>query len=175
MKLETEAVLLRRDAGSRSALLCVGLAIAAILLLYRDTALSMVAIWRSSDTYAHGFLIVPISLYLIWRYGPDLTKLRAAPDALGFLLLGAAGLVWLTATAAQVQVLQQYAMTAMVPAAALAILGRRVAWSMAFPLLFLLLAVPFGEAFLPYLMSWTADFTVAALRLTGIPVYREGT
>ena len=46
---------------------------------------------------------------------------------------------------------------------------------MAFPLFFLLLAVPFGEAFLPYLMSWTADFTVAALLLTGIPVYREGT
>ena len=175
MKVETEALLLRRDPGSRSALLCVGLAIAAILLLYRDTALSMVAIWGSSDTYAHGFLIAPISLYLIWRYGPDFTKLRAAPDALGFLLLAAAGLVWLTATAAQVQVLQQYAMTAMVPGAAVAILGRRVAWSMAFPLLFLLLAVPFGEAFLPYLMSWTADFTVAALRLTGIPVYREGT
>jgi EpsI family protein len=35
--------------------------------------------------------------------------------------------------------------------------------------------VPFGEAFLPRLMDWTADFTVAALRLSGIPVYREGT
>lgn len=175
MKLETEALLLRRDSGWRSALLCIAVTIAAILLLYRDTALSMVATWGSSDTYAHGFLIVPISVYLIWRYGPDLTKVTATPDALGFILLAAAGLVWLTAAAAQVQVLQQYAMTAMVPAAAVAILGRRVAWSMAFPLLFLLLAVPFGEAFLPYLMSWTADFTVAALSLTGIPVYREGT
>ncbi|MEO6697226.1 MAG: exosortase A, partial [Gammaproteobacteria bacterium] len=44
----------------------------------------------------------------------------------------------------------------------------------AFPLLFLLFAVPFGEIFIPPMMVFTADFTVAALQLTGIPVYREG-
>jgi EpsI family protein len=43
-----------------------------------------------------------------------------------------------------------------------------------FPLAFLLLGVPFGEAFLPRLMDWTAQFTVGALRSSGIPVYREG-
>src|SRR5215813_13496154 len=57
----------------------------------------------------------------------------------------------------------------------MALAGRRVAWALAFPLGVLLLAVPFGEAFLPQLMEWTADFTVAALRASGIPVYREGT
>jgi EpsI family protein len=34
-------------------------------------------------------------------------------------------------------------------------------------------AIPFGEFLLPQLIDWTADFTIAALRLTGIPVYRE--
>jgi EpsI family protein len=45
---------------------------------------------------------------------------------------------------------------------------------LSFPLLFLFFAVPFGEALVPRLMDWTADFTVAALRLSGVPVYREG-
>ena len=36
-------------------------------------------------------------------------------------------------------------------------------------------AVPFGEALVPKLMDWTADFTVAAVKLSGVPVYREGT
>src|SRR5438552_85220 len=31
-----------------------------------------------------------------------------------------------------------------------------------------------GEALIPPLMEWTADFTVAALQLSGIPVFREG-
>ena len=39
---------------------------------------------------------------------------------------------------------------------------------------YLLLAVPFGEALIPPLIDFTADFTVKALQLTGIPVYREG-
>ena len=34
--------------------------------------------------------------------------------------------------------------------------------------------MPFGEGLLPILMEWTADVTIGALRVTGIPVYREG-
>ena len=45
---------------------------------------------------------------------------------------------------------------------------------MAFPLGFLFFAVPIGDFMLPQLMEWTADFTVLALRLSGVPVYREG-
>jgi len=40
--------------------------------------------------------------------------------------------------------------------------------------MFLFLMVPFGEDFVPFLMDYTATFTVAMLRLTGISVYREG-
>ena len=43
-----------------------------------------------------------------------------------------------------------------------------------FPLGFLVLGVPMGEALIPPLMDWTADFTVTALQLSGIPVFREG-
>ena len=39
----------------------------AILVLYRETAAGMVAIWSRSDTYAHGFVVPLISLWLIWR------------------------------------------------------------------------------------------------------------
>jgi EpsI family protein len=41
--------------------------------------------------------------------------------------------------------------------------------------MFLLLAVPFGEALIDPLINVTADFTVAALQATGIPVLRNGT
>lgn len=175
MKLEKEELLLNRGLGWRAALCWMGIAIAAILALYRDAALSMAALWASSDTYAHGYVIAPISLILIWMKRRQIAALAPAPDYLGFLALAACGFGWLVAEAGQVQVVQQYALTAMIPAAVLALAGRRVAWAAAFPLAFLLLAVPFGEAFLPRLMDWTADFTVAALRLTGIPVFREGT
>jgi exosortase A len=163
------------ERGWRFALPIIAATLLAVLAAYWETAKSIVAIWGSSETFAHGYLIVPITLVLVWAKRREVAALAPRPDLLGFALLAAAGIAWLAAEAAQVQVLRQYALAAMVPATVLALAGRRVAWTLAFPLAFLLLAVPFGEAFLPRLMEWTADFTVAALRLSGIPVYREGT
>jgi len=61
----------------------------------------------------------------------------------------------------------------MVPAVILALFGTAWLRVLAFPLAFLFFAVPFGEVFVPTLIDWTADFTVAALTATGIPVFRE--
>jgi exosortase A len=150
-------------------------ALLALLVLYRGTVASMVSVWNSSETFAHGYAILPISLWLIWRRREVFTRIPAAPcwPALGLLALCGAG--WLLARAGEVQVVMQYAFVAMIPALALAVLGRRLAGALAFPLLFLLFAVPFGEVFVPPLINFTADFTVAAVRATGIPVLRNGT
>src|ERR1043165_5281746 len=121
----------------RAALPIMAAAVVAILAIYADTAKSIVAIWRSSDTFAHGYLIVPISAFLIWTKRREVAALAPRPDVLGLALV------------------------AMVLATVVALAGRRLAWALAFPLGVLLLAVPFGEAFLPRLMEWSADFTVA--------------
>src|SRR6185312_11723661 len=68
----------------------------------------------------------------------------------------------------------QFSMTALLDLAVIAVLGTNVARKLTFPLAFLFFAVPFGDVFLPVLMDWTANFTVAALRLSGIPVYKDG-
>jgi len=162
-------------AGWRMALPLTVSVIAIVLAVYWDTAASIVAIWWRSETFAHGFLIVPISLVLIWIRRREIARLEPAPDALGLLLLAGAGLAWLVAWAGQVQVVQQYALTVMIPASVVAVAGRRVARALAFPLGFLFFGVPVGEVLIPPLMDWTAHFTVAALRLTGIPVYQQGT
>jgi len=158
----------------RSALPLLLLALGAILALYERTAESIVLIWWRSDTFAHGFLIVPISAWLIWQRRRELGAMSPRPDALGLILLLGAGAVWLVAAAGQVQVVQQYAMVAMIPATVIAIAGRDVGRVLAFPLGFLFLAVPIGEFLIAPLMDWTADVTILALRATGIPVFREG-
>ena len=158
----------------RSALPILLATIAAIILIHWRTFQSIVAIWERSETFAHGFLIAPISIALIWMKRREVANLRPSVDYLGFALLAAAGLVWLVSHAGQVQVIAQYAVVAMIPAAVIAVCGRQVAGALAFPLAFLLLGVPIGEGLIPPLMDLTADFTVAALRFTGIPVFREG-
>lgn len=148
--------------------------IAAILAGYHDTTWSMISIWERSDTFAHGFLIFPFSAYLIWGQRKRLSTFRPEPNPMGLAVLAVLGFSWLLATLASVQVFEQYFLIAMISAVVWAILGTRMAWALAFPLAYLLLAVPFGDALIPPLIDFTADFTIWALQLTGIPVYREG-
>lgn len=144
------------------------------LVLYSDTSLSIVRIWSRSDTYAHGWIIAPISLYLVWVRWHELRQLMPRPSVIGALVWAALNVVWLIGHLAGTLVVAQYALVAMIPALVWSVLGSRVAWSIAFSLIFLLLAVPSGEAMVPTLMEFTADFTVKALLITGIPVFREG-
>lgn len=177
MKVETQRLLLAPSGlqpAWRIALPALVVCLVGIVAIYWRTAESIVAIWARSETFAHGYLIVPISLVLVWKRRRELARLAPAPDALGLVLLAATGAAWLAANAGQVQVIEQYAMAAMLPAVVLSLAGRQVAQALAFPLAFLLFAVPVGEGLIPPLMRWTADFTVTALQLTGIPVFREG-
>lgn len=51
------------------------LLMAAVLLLFRDTAVAMVTIWNRSETFAHAFLVPPIVLWLVWRRRETLATL----------------------------------------------------------------------------------------------------
>lgn len=146
----------------------------AILGLYYETVTGMVSIWSRSETYAHGFVVPLISLWLIWRIRHSLALLPPQPAPLAWLLmLGAAGM-WLAGDLVAVNSVTQFALVALLVLAVPAVLGWQLARAMAFPLGFLFFAVPFGDFLLATFMDWTADFTVLALRASGIPVYREG-
>ncbi|MBQ5948149.1 exosortase A [Massilia sp. ST3] len=153
----------------------LALAMLAPFLLYFATAESMVSIWNSSDTFAHGYVILPISLALIWRRRENFSLIPTRPYPPALLLLALLGAGWLAARMGDVQVVMQYSFVAMFPVAAVALFGPRLAGSLAFPLLFLLFAVPFGEIFVEPLIQFTADFTIWAVQATGIPVLRNGT
>jgi exosortase A len=82
--------------------------------------------------------------------------------------------LWLVAELASVNAATQFALVAMLVSSVPLVFGLQVARALMFPLMFSFFAVPVGEFMVPHMMEWTADFTVAALRLTGVPVLREG-
>ncbi len=150
------------------------LAVVWLALWYWETGSEIVAIWWRSETFTHGFLVAPISAWLTWRMRHHLAALAPRPAWPVLGLVALAGLAWLAGRLASVAGATHFALVIMMQLAAWTILGTRIARALLFPLAFLLFAVPFGEFLFPVLIDMTADFTVAALRLTGIPVYREG-
>ena len=151
---------------------CVLLLLTAV---FWPTFYSMAQVWERSETFAHGYLIVPISAWLIWRMRDELALIQPRPDLRGLILLVVAGAGWLLADAGSVNVVAQFAFIAMLIAAVWTLLGWAFVWAAFFPLMFLFFAVPVGEFLIQPLMGVTADFTVTMLQTTGIPVYREGT
>jgi exosortase A len=165
---------LAADPAWRVALPTLVLTLLLILLLFRETALTMAAVWERSDTYAHGFIVPPITLWLIWRLRSSLAVLAPRYSFLAVFLIAGVGFAWLLGEVAAVNALSQFALVAMLILAVPAVLGWGVARHIAFPLFFLFFAVPFGDFTMPKLMEWTAHFTILGLRFSGIPVHAEG-
>lgn len=156
-----------------SLVLIAALAVAGIAI-YWETAAFTASIWWNTETYAHGLIIFPLSAWMIWRSRAAIMPLTPDPSWLGVLAVLLLSLGWLPGHLADVWVVQQVAFILFAPAIALAILGRRTAFAMAFPLLYLAFAIPAGEGLVPPLMDFTAWFSVEGLNLAGVPVYREG-
>ena len=150
------------------------LLLAVLFVFYYPSFESMAAIWSRSDTFAHGFIIAPISLWLIWRIRMQLLATEPKANYFGIPLLLGLGMIWLLAKYIDILAIEQLAAVMMVPVLVFTVLGWRTTTSIVFPLFFLLLSVPLGEELTPYLINFTADFTVALIQFVGIPIYREG-
>ena len=160
--------------GPVAAWLLTLLAALAVALVLRESFLGMLFQWRTSSTFSYGFLILPISLFLIWRERRQLAGLRPQPGWPALLLMVPVGACWVVGVVLDVNVVHHVAAVLLVVLAVWAVLGTPTARVIWFPLGYLLLMVPFGEFLVPTLMQWTADFAVLAVTLTGVPVFQDG-
>lgn len=152
--------------------------IAAIIVLipalFFDTSTSMVRIWLVNETFTHGFLIFPISLWLVWQKRQTLAQLTPKAEVKVLVILIPLLTLWAIANTVDIQVVQQLAMIFLIPTLVWLILGRAIVLSILFPLLFLFFSVPLGQELIPPMMELTAQFTVGLIRLVGIPIYQDG-
>ena len=166
---------LGRDSVSwRVALATFVVAALALGAVYATTIVDLWQEWGHTGTFAHGYFILPISLWLVWRIRGEFTFLAPRVQPLALLPLAACGLLWLASHSARVLSVEQYAFVAMIPCLVWAVFGTQVTRRIFYPLAFLFFAVPAGDFLMPTLMDHTADFVIAALRVSGIPVFREG-
>lgn len=154
--------------------LLAAIVIVSSLLVHKATVSSIISLWARSDTFSHGFLIFPITLVLIGLKKNQLARLLPRPDLKGLLAVLLLSFLWLLAEASNILVIQHFAVVAMVPVLVWTLLGKQVFSRIKFPLFFLFFAVPAGEILIPILMSFTAEFTIKAVMLSGVPVYRDG-
>ena len=143
-------------------------------IVYQDAIIAMEAVWSRSDTFAHGYFILPISLWLLWRDKATLLNSKVESTWLPLPMLMSSLIVGLIAYAADINVLGQLSAVVSLICLIWLVFGNKFAWRYKFPLAYLLFAVPMGENLIPWLQDVTAWFTVAFLKLNGIPVFADG-
>jgi exosortase A len=132
---------------------------------------SMIGNWTDQD-FSHGWLIPFISIWLVYSHpSPINTKIRQS--WIGIWLILFAGLILLAGFFTATQIVMQAAAVLAVIGACFAYFGVGICKQFWFPIAFLLFMLPIGTNFVPVLTNWTADFLEIALKITGIPVYRE--
>ena len=97
----------------RPRLTMLGISMLVLTGVYFSTFSSMAQIWWRSETFAHGFVILPISAYLIWRLRERLRSLSFVTDYRAVTVLVLLAGVWTLAKVAHVLVVQQLAVVAM--------------------------------------------------------------
>jgi exosortase A len=143
--------------------------------LYQETVLYLIRLWNQLEIgeYAHGYLVLAISVYLILRKRRALSGLTPCPDSRALLAIAAAGLLWTLATLVDVQMLQTVGLLLLVLAMVWTVLGNRITRALLFPILFIGFAIPIWFPLSPVLQDLTADAVFWLIRLLGIPAFRQ--
>ncbi|MBD3168162.1 MAG: exosortase [candidate division Zixibacteria bacterium] len=150
-----------------------------LLLVYLPVLIPMVKDWYHDSNYSHGFLIIPVSLYLIWNKRAELLKTQSSPSPLWgwlFILGGFAILIVGTAGAELFSV--RFSFVVVVWGAVLLFWGFNIAKKIWFPIAFMLFMIP-----IPYTIyySLTLPMQLFATKVTmfivkaiGVPATANG-
>ena len=152
---------------------CLTIGLALLALLFLPEARAAIEVWNASTAYSHCYLVLPMTLFLIWDRRSVVQNLSARPEPAWALLAIPIALVWLMAERLGFMEGRQLAAIAGVELLFLAVLGRRLFWQVSGPLLFLFFLVPFGAFLTPTLQRFTAAFSIAGLDLLGIPNFSD--
>ncbi len=144
------------------------------LLVYYESLENMVSVWGQSKTYEHGFIILPISLWLAWRIREQIKLTPLTTSWIPIVLLILPTLLWMTGKAADIALFEHSSAIFSLQLLIWAMIGTPLTKVLFFPIFYLVFCIPFGEELIPYLQEITADITVFALQVSNIPVYREG-
>ena len=143
-------------------------------LAFHEEIISAVSVWYDSTAYSHCFFVIPIAAYLAWDRRHALAGTPIEPLPWAALLALPLGFAWLVAERLGIMEGRQLVAMTLVEVLFLAVLGWRMCWALAAPLLYLYFLVPFGAFFTPKLQDFTAGFINAGLDFLQIPYASNG-
>jgi exosortase len=154
------------------------LLVAGLGLVYWRVFGGLLDAWAHDGNYSHGFLIIPIALYLVWERRKRLAAIPPSPSVLGLALFAFGILVLLAGVLGSELFLTRVSLLFALAGMVVFVLGWKHLRALTFPLAFLLLMIPipaivFNQIAFP-LQLVASRAGAACISAAGIPVLREG-
>ena len=154
------------------------LSLAVAIYIYSDTLSFLLDNWLYDDNYSHGLFIPAISLFLIWNARRELWPHVGRGSWWGAIIVAAAGVLFVVGEAGTLHFLLHISFWMLLIGLTVCVVGVQGARTIAFPLLYLLTAIPLPgllhQTLSGQLQLLSSSLGVGCLQFIGVMAYRDG-
>lgn len=159
-------------------LIIISLLVTAFFLTFFNVMQELISSWSHSEEYSHGFLIMPLAIYIIWIKRKNLAQIPIRPSWSGLIIIIFSLIIYLIADLAEILTLASLSMVIFLTGLVIFLYGWKMLKEISFPLFLLLFMIPIPSQFLSmvtiHLQLFVSKISVAIASFIGIPVYRDG-
>jgi exosortase len=150
----------------------------AMIAAYLPVLKNLIIVWANSDEYSHGFFIIPLAVYMIWRKRNLIQAIKPIPSWNGLIALTAVLIVYVLSSIMRISTVSSFTFLLCIAAIVLFLYGFEMLRIVSFPIFFLLLMIPVPEQVYSsvtlQLQLLVSKFSYAIASIAGIPIFREG-
>ncbi len=148
------------------------------VLVYLPVLGDLIVDWYQDSNYSHGFLIIPVSVWLIWRQRRELASVPTRTSSWGFAGILIALAIFIVGTAGAEYFSARFSFVLLLASMTLYFLGWMFLRKVWFAFFFMLFMIP-----IPYVIYYTVTFPMqlfaskiasVALGVIGLPLVRFG-
>lgn len=164
--------------NSLTTYLMAGMLVLAFLGAFYPVWKKLILTWHQSEDYSHGFLIVPICLYIVWQKKDVLARTPIAPSWRGFPFVLIALIFYMIGSLAEITTLASFSLVLFIASVVMFLFGVKILKIVSFPLILLLFMIPipvqiYSMVTMP-LQLFVSKTSAWLGALLGVPILREG-
>jgi exosortase len=156
----------------------IGVIFSLAVLLFAPVIRNLINIWHTNEDYSHGFLVIPIALYIVWAKRKKLVSLQSDPLWSGLPVLAISAMFYIVSYITRFHIILHISMLFILVGLLLFMGGWGLTKELSLALVFLLFMFPIPSEYYILMTNplklFITKISTEIIYLMGVPVYREG-
>jgi exosortase len=155
-----------------------GVLFGVIMMLFTTQFMALIHAWDIKPQASHGYLIMPVSLWLIYKNRKELSGIEASGSSWGLALTALGCLLYIFGSIARADSITNISLIITLSGMIIGILGFKIFRLLAFPVFFLVFMFPVPDSIYVSMTAplklFVSSIAAYVLNISGFAVLREG-